>query len=258
VSHFGTGTCVSLSGPAPTHLSRWLRDRCLTAGSSDFSGVLGTTALGADCFGDVLGGVGGWGHARRGRNLLGAFGILCTMKGASEIIGHRVLVYGMMGSGKSTFARALAARTGLPVIHLDVHYWKPGWVRPSDGEWRERQGALLAGKAWIIDGNYNETLALRLERADTVVFLDTPWWLCACRAFVRGLRKPVGEMPEGCEESVSRRLRDEWGGVGRIWRNRRSEPEYARSQFLRLGSDTTVHVLNSQRQARAFLDAVYR
>ena len=126
-------------------------------------------ALGAGCFGDVLCGTGCWRNARRGGNLLGAFGILCTMNGESRMIGHRVLVDGMMGSGKSTFARALAARTGLPVIHLDVHYWKPGWVRPSDDEWRERQCALLAGEAWIIDGNYNETLALRLERAETVV-----------------------------------------------------------------------------------------
>ncbi len=180
------------------------------------------------------------------------------MNGASRMIGHRVLVDGMMGSGKSTFARALAARTGLPVIHLDVHYWKPGWVRPSDDEWRERQRALLAGEAWIIDGNYNETLPLRLERAETVIFLDSPWWLCASRAFARGLRKPVGEMPEGCEDSVNRRLRDEWGGVGRIWRNRRSEPEYARSEILRHGSHTTVHVLRSRREARAFLDAVCR
>ena len=180
------------------------------------------------------------------------------MNGASRMIGQRILVDGMMGSGKSTLARALAARTGLPVIHLDVHYWKPGWLRPSDDEWRERQRALLAGEAWIIDGNYNETLALRLERAETVVFLDNPWWLCASRAFVRGLRKPVGEMPEGCEDSVNRRLRDEWGGVGRIWRNRLSEPEYARSEILRHGSHTTVHVLRSRREARAFLDAVCR
>jgi adenylate kinase family enzyme len=178
------------------------------------------------------------------------------MNGTSRMIGHRVLVDGMMGAGKSTFARALAARTGLPVIHLDVHYWKPGWVRPSDDEWRERQRALLAGEAWIIDGNYNETLRLRLERAETVIFLDSRWWLCAGRAFVRGLRKPVGEMPEGCEDSVNRRLRDEWGGVGRIWRNRRSDPEYARSEILRHGSHTTVHVLRSRREARAFLDAV--
>lgn len=178
------------------------------------------------------------------------------MNGASRVIGRRVLVDGMMGSGKSTFACALAARTGLPVIHLDLHYWKPGWARPSHDEWQERQRALLAGEAWIIEGNYNETLPLRLERADTVVFLDTPWWLCASRAFVRGLRKPGGEMPKGCEDSRARRWRDEWSGVGRIWRNRRSEPECARSEFLRHGSHKTVHVLRSRRAAREFLDGV--
>lgn len=174
------------------------------------------------------------------------------------MIGHRVLIDGMMGSGKSTFARALAARTGLPLIHLDFYYWNPGWARPSDDEWKHRQRALLAGEAWIIDGNYNETLALRLNRAETVVFLDTPWWKCASRAFARGLRKPVGEMPKGCEHSVSRRLRDEWGGAWRICCSRRSEPESARSEILRHGSHTTVHVLRSQREATAFLDAVCR
>ena len=85
---------------------------------------------------------------------------------------------------KSTFSKALSTRTGLSLIHLDLHYWKPGWVRPSDDEWRVKQRSLLAGDAWIADGNYHETLDLRLERADTVVVLATPWWLCACRAFV--------------------------------------------------------------------------
>ncbi|MGP8009287.1 MAG: hypothetical protein ACLPKZ_03405 [Acidimicrobiales bacterium] len=170
-------------------------------------------------------------------------------------MGSRVLVDGMMGSGKSTFARTLGAKSGLPVIHLDVHYWKPGWVRPSDDEWRERQRALLEREAWIIDGNYIETLALRLERAETIVYLDTPWWICASRAFVRGFRKPVGEMPEGCEDSFNRRLRDEWGGVWRIWRNRSSDPEHARSEILRYGSHTSVHVLRSRREVKAFLDS---
>jgi adenylate kinase family enzyme len=173
---------------------------------------------------------------------------------ASGGVGRRVLVDGMMGAGKSTFAVALGARTGLPVIHLDLHYWKPGWERPSDAEWRERQRALLAGDAWIIDGNYNETLPLRLERADTVFFLATPWWLCASRAFVRGLRPPEGQrMPEGCEDSRGRRVRDEWGGVGRIWRNRRAEPQYARNEIARHGSHATVYTLRSPREADTFL-----
>ena len=139
------------------------------------------------------------------------------MNGSSRMIGHRVLVDGMMGSGKSTFARALAAKTGLPVIHLDVHYWKPGWVRPSDDEWRERQRALLAGDTWIIDGNYNETLALRLERAETVVFLDVPWWLCASsrvreRASQAHWRDARGLRGLG-QPTLARRVGRRWGDL---------------------------------------------
>ena len=137
-------------------------------------------------------------------------------------IGCRVVVIGMAGAGKSTFSRALSARTGLPVIHLDFHYWKPGWVKPTEGEWREKQRGLLAGRAWIADGNDPETLDLRLERAETVVLLDTPWWICASRAFLRGLRKPVGETPEGCDDSPTRRLGDEWRLMAAVWRHRRS------------------------------------
>ena len=175
------------------------------------------------------------------------------MKNAS--IGRRVLVIGMAGSGKSTFSRALSAKTGLPVIHLDVHYWKPGWVEPSEKEWREKQRSLLAGEAWIADGNYYETLDLPLERAETVVLLDTPWWICAARAFARGLRKPGGEMPEGCEDSVTRRLRDEWGIVGRVFQDRRSEPDRARAIVSQHGSHAALHVLRSKREAEEFLKA---
>jgi adenylate kinase family enzyme len=180
------------------------------------------------------------------------------MNGVGQIIGHRVLVDGMMGSGKSTFARALAERTGLPLIHLDLHYWKPGWVRPSDDEWRDRQRVLTAGDAWIIDGNYNETLPLRLVRADTVVFLDTPWWLCASRAFVRGLRRPPSwfEMPAGCEDTRTRRLLDEWGGVGRIWRRRRSDPKQVSAMVSERGVHAVLHVLDSKRAAEAFLNSL--
>jgi adenylate kinase family enzyme len=159
----------------------------------------------------------------------------------------------MAGSGKSTFSLALAAKTGLPVIHLDVHFWKPAWVAPSDAEWREKQSGVLAGKAWIAEGNYYETLDLRLDRADTVVFLDLPWWLCAGRAFLRGFRMP-SELPAGCEYSPWLRARDEWRLVFRIWRGRRSEPEREREIISRHGQHAALHVLRSKRAVGEFLD----
>jgi adenylate kinase family enzyme len=175
---------------------------------------------------------------------------------SAAAIGRRVVVIGTAGSGKSTFSRALSAQTGLPVIHLDVHYWKPGWVKPSDEEWRTKQRSLLAGDGWIVDGNYPETLDLRLERAQTVVLLDTPWWLCAGRAFARGVRKPVGQMPEGCDDSATRRLRDEWRVAAVICRNRGVEPEQERAIVSQYGADAALHVLHSKREANAFLSGM--
>jgi adenylate kinase family enzyme len=162
----------------------------------------------------------------------------------------------MAGAGKSTFSRALSARTGLPLIHLDVHYWRPGWIKPSESEWRAKQRDLLSGPTWIADGNDPESLDLRLERADTVVLLETPWWICAGRAFLRGLRKPVGEMPEGCNDSAIRRLRDEWRLVGVIWRHRRSEAEHARAMISQHGKHVVLYPIGSRREARDFLGAL--
>ena len=168
-------------------------------------------------------------------------------------LGRRVVVTGLAGSGKSTFSLALGARTGLPVIHLDLEFWKPGWVAPPESEWRQTQHEVLAGDVWIADGNYHETLDLRLERADTVVVLDMPWWRCAGRALLRGFRMP-GELPEGCEYSAWQRLRDEWQLAARVWRKRHSEPERERQTISEHGHHTAVHVLRTKRAVTEFLD----
>lgn len=63
----------------------------------------------------------------------------------------RVVVTGMAGAGKSTFSRQLAAKTGLPLIHLDLHSWRPGWVRVPRDELIEIQRQLLAVPRWIVD-----------------------------------------------------------------------------------------------------------
>ncbi|HEX2576197.1 MAG TPA: hypothetical protein VHK88_07590 [Aquihabitans sp.] len=178
------------------------------------------------------------------------------MSDAAASIGRRVVVTGLAGAGKSTFTRALAARTGLPIVYLDLRFWQPGWVAPTEEAWRREQRRALAGDAWIADGNYRETLALRLERADTIVVLDTPWPVCVGRALVRGVRPSGGEMPPGCHDSAWRRMRDEWPLAVRIWRNRHAEPVQEREIIAEHGQHATLHVLRSKRDALALLDGI--
>jgi len=173
-------------------------------------------------------------------------------------VGRRVVVTGIAGAGKSTFSRSLSAKTGLPVIHLDLCFWQPGWVEPSEAEWREQQRDLITSDEWILDGNYDATLDLRLERADTAVFLDTPWWVCVWRALVRGVRKrPVGfQLPHGCDEPALRRLRDEWLLAWRIWRIHRSERERELEILSRHANHVTLYLLRSNGSTRRFLSAI--
>jgi adenylate kinase family enzyme len=84
----------------------------------------------------------------------------------------------MAGAGKSTFSRQLAAKTGLPLIHLDLHAWRPGWVRVPDDELVEIQRTLLAGRRWIVDSNDVDE-DLLVAHADTLVVITTQWWVCA-------------------------------------------------------------------------------
>lgn len=101
---------------------------------------------------------------------------------------QRVLVVGSGGAGKTTFSDELGTRTGLPVVHLDRHFWKPGWVATPIDEWRARQEVFVAPDAWILDGNYSGTLDVRLARADTVVLLDMGRFRCLWRVAKRTIR----------------------------------------------------------------------
>ncbi|KZL20598.1 topology modulation protein [Pseudovibrio axinellae] len=117
---------------------------------------------------------------------------------------QRVMVVGCPGLGKSTLARELAAATGLPLVHLDFHYWQAGWVPTDKSVWAEKVKELAADPCWIIDGNYGGTLEYRVARADTVILLDFPTHICFFRALRRMLmgftKKREGEFVDGCEE----------------------------------------------------------
>ena len=90
----------------------------------------------------------------------------------------KVIVLGNNGSGKSYFSKRLAEITGLPLIHLDLLYWKENWTHPSREEWAEIQRKLVANEQWIIDGMHVSTLEIRFREADAVFFLDIDLKTC--------------------------------------------------------------------------------
>lgn len=118
---------------------------------------------------------------------------------------RRVLILGCPASGKSTLARRLAALTDLPLVHLDRLYWRANWIEVSPTEFRTQLDVELQKNAWIMDGNYGTTVALRLASADAALLLDFPRWRCLWRAIKRsvveyGRARP--DMADGCREKL--------------------------------------------------------
>ena len=107
---------------------------------------------------------------------------------------NKVIVIGSPGAGKSTFARELRDRTGLPLYYLDMIWHKADRTNISVDELKEHLKEIIQKDCWIIDGNYSRTLPMRLEACDTVFLLDYPLEVC-----LQGIQERVGtereEMP---------------------------------------------------------------
>ncbi|MDP9640928.1 adenylate kinase family enzyme [Actinopolyspora lacussalsi] len=162
----------------------------------------------------------------------------------------RIAVVGSSGAGKTTFARELGRRTGIAVVNLDEFYWRPGWRRPDRQCWRRRQEEVLAGESWIADGNYWSTLDIRLSRADTVIVLDRPRWVCLLRVLRRNCwHHGKSVQAAGCPERVS------WDFLHYLWSFPRQHRPLLFTEIDRHIPDHVI-LLRSNRDEQRFLAAV--
>lgn len=160
---------------------------------------------------------------------------------------QRVVVVGVTGAGKTTFARQLAARLNCPHVELDAIYWLPNWAESFDDEFGERVAAALYGDSWVVDGNYSKAREITWSRADTVIWLDYPLALILWRLLRRTVKRIVTreELWNGNRESLGKQLsRDSiliWA-LRTYSRRRREYPilfqqsEYAHLTVVRLAS----------------------
>lgn len=169
---------------------------------------------------------------------------------------NRLLVLGCSGAGKSTLAEELSQITGLPLVCLDRLYWKPGWEHLSREEFRAVLDEALAGERWIMDGDFNHTLAHRLDYCDAVVLLDYPTAVCLAgvirrRIIYRG--KTRSSMTEGCPERLD-------GDFVRWVINYRRTRRPGHLELLKQAgakeNPPDIFILKNRRQCRKWLAAV--
>ncbi len=162
----------------------------------------------------------------------------------------RVVVVGTSCSGKTTFARALGQRLGVPHTELDTLYWGPEWTPVPADRFRERVEAVVAEPAWIVDGNYSAVRDLVWERATTLVWLDLSFARIFSRAVGRTFRRIVTREPLFAGNRESFAIADPewipWWVLRTFWRRRRkyphllAQPRFAHLEIHRLGRPDAV------------------
>jgi adenylate kinase family enzyme len=104
---------------------------------------------------------------------------------------RRIIVIGSPGAGKSTFARQLRDKLNLPLYYLDMLWHLPDGTNISKEMFDQKLMHILTTESWIIDGNYNRTMEMRLEYCDTVFLLDFPLEVC-----LAGAKERIGKKRE--------------------------------------------------------------
>lgn len=123
----------------------------------------------------------------------------------------KIAILGYSGSGKSTTARILGEKFGIPVLHLDTVHFLENWQEREKDESRLIVERFMSeNDSWVIDGNYKAfRQQQRLEQADRILFFNFNRFVCFLRIFSRWIKyrgKTRPDMAEGCNEKLDFRF----------------------------------------------------
>ena len=166
----------------------------------------------------------------------------------------KITVIGYCGAGKSTLARTLGERYGIPVLHFDRVHWAPGWQERDKKEAHQIAHEYMEQPEWVIDGNYTKyEYRRRMAEADMIIFLDFPRLNCFVRAWKRYFHyrgRTREDMTEGCPEKIDAEFM-RWI----LWESRTRKKKENYQQIVKQYSEKTV-VLRSQKEIDRFLEGL--
>ncbi|MFF4835162.1 topology modulation protein [Streptomyces sp. NPDC001315] len=163
----------------------------------------------------------------------------------------KVAIVGSGGSGKSYVARELGRILHAPVTHLDAAFYDDEWNELPVEKFAQVQRELVARPKWVIDGNYNSTLPIRLEACDTVVLMDISTPAALYGIISRQIRHGAGHKGNGVHNRIH------WGVIKYVatYRRKMRPRVMAKIEELAVGRADVV-LLANRRQTRRWLRKV--
>ncbi|MEH1830915.1 MAG: adenylate kinase [Nostoc sp.] len=167
----------------------------------------------------------------------------------------KVAVFGNAGGGKSTLSKRLSQITGLPLHVLDKIKYQSGGTEVLHEDFLSAHQKILATDQWIIDGfGCMETLWPRLDKADTLIFVDLPlyvhgWWVT--KRLITGYFKP----PEGWP-SNSPILRSSVNSYRALWLCHKYLTAKYRKYIEQAQNIKSVYHIRSTKQISQFFELI--
>ncbi|SDM04459.1 hypothetical protein SAMN05421874_13672 [Nonomuraea maritima] len=162
----------------------------------------------------------------------------------------RVAVVGCGGSGKSHLARELGRLLGAPVVHLDAVYYDDEWNPLPKDAFEAVQRDLVAEPRWVIDGNHNSSLPIRLQACDTVVMMDVPTRAALWGIVSRRLRHGPGQHSAGVYNHLH------WGFISYVATYRRRMRPQVLAKIDEFAAGKRVVFLTGRAHTRRWLRQV--
>lgn len=117
----------------------------------------------------------------------------------------RIMIFGRPGSGKAVFSYEISQKTGIPVYHLDRFFYINNWKERDKNDFMHIQKEMVNQKRWIIDGNCTQSLEVRFEKSDLIVYFDFGRLKCLYRILKRHLYKEnyIHDRAPDCLEKIT-------------------------------------------------------